>query len=178
MNILTLENITKVYTQRKLFDGASFYMHDGEKVGLIGINGTGKSTLLKICAGVEEPDSGNVIRASNQVVGYLPQHPVFEKDTDIITCICGRNAETDQITKARTMLTQLGFSDFGETADHMSGGQQKRLALVSVLMNPCDILLLLFERAIFFQCRICFPLANEEYRGCLFFLFLYYTRAF
>ncbi len=142
MNILTLENITKVYTQRKLFDGASFYMHDGEKVGLIGINGTGKSTLLKICAGVEEPDSGNVIRASNQVVGYLPQHPVFEKDTDIITCICGRNAETDQITKARTMLTQLGFSDFGETADHMSGGQQKRLALVSVLMNPCDILLL------------------------------------
>lgn len=142
LNILTLEKITKVYTQRKLFDEASFYMQEGEKVGIIGINGTGKSTLLKICAGIEEPDSGKVIRASNQVIGYLPQHPQFEHGEDIISCVCGKNADTDRITKAKTMLTKLGFSDFTEHADHMSGGQQKRLALVSVLMDPCDLLLL------------------------------------
>ncbi len=142
MNILTLEDITKVYTQRKLFSEASFYMQDDEKVGVVGINGTGKSTLMKICAGLEEPDSGNVIRASHQVIGYLPQHPVFEKNTDMITCVCGRDADTDQITKAKTMLSRLGFDDFSGTADHMSGGQQKRLALVSVLMNPCDLLLM------------------------------------
>lgn len=142
MNILTLEKITKIYTQRKLFDEASFYMQDDEKVGIVGINGTGKSTLLKICAGIEEPDSGNVTRASDQVIGYLPQHPEFEKDTDIITCVCGKDADTDRIVRAKTMLSELGFSDFTEKADHMSGGQQKRLALVSVLMDSCDLLLL------------------------------------
>lgn len=142
MNILTLEKISKVYTQRKLFDEASFYMQDGEKVGIVGINGTGKSTLLKICAGIEEPDDGNVVRASDQTIGYLPQHPEFEKDTDIITCVCGENADTDRIVKAKMMLSELGFTDFSENADHMSGGQQKRLALVSVLMDPCDLLLL------------------------------------
>ena len=75
MNILSLENITHSYTERKLFDNASFYLHEGEKVGIIGINGTGKSTLLKIMAGLEVPDSGNVIKASNLMIHYLPQNP-------------------------------------------------------------------------------------------------------
>ena len=77
MNILTIDNVRKVYTERKLLDGASFSLQSGEKVGIIGINGTGKSTLLKIIAGLEEPDGGEVIRANNIVIHYLPQMPDF-----------------------------------------------------------------------------------------------------
>ena len=77
MNILTADNITKAYGERRLLDGASFFLQEGEKVGIIGINGTGKSTLLKILAGMEEPDEGKVIRAQGMVVRFLPQHPSF-----------------------------------------------------------------------------------------------------
>ena len=77
MNLLSLENITKAYTERVLLDKASFFLQEGEKVGIIGINGTGKSTLLKILAKIEEPDSGKVICANHVVMRYLPQNPVF-----------------------------------------------------------------------------------------------------
>ena len=83
MNILSLENITHSYTERKLFDEASFYLHEGEKVGIIGINGTGKSTLLKIMAGLEIPDEGQVIKAANMMIHYLPQNPIFNYH-----CLC------------------------------------------------------------------------------------------
>ena len=73
MNIISVTDITKTYTERKLFEKASFYLQEREKVGVIGINGTGKSTLLKIAAGIEEPDEGQVIRANHIVVRYLPQ---------------------------------------------------------------------------------------------------------
>lgn len=83
MNIINLENITKSYTERKLLDNASFYLQEGEKVGVIGINGTGKSTLLKIIAGIEEPDEGTVTKANHIVVRYLPQSPVFAPELSV-----------------------------------------------------------------------------------------------
>lgn len=84
MNILSVENITHSFTERKLFDKASFYLHEGDKVGVIGINGTGKSTLLKIMAGIEEPDEGKVIKASNLMIHYLPQNPKFNDEDTVI----------------------------------------------------------------------------------------------
>ena len=80
MNILSMEDIEKSYGERKLFDHTSFFMQEGEKVGVIGVNGTGKSTLLKMIAGEEEPDGGSITRAGHLVCSYLPQHPVFERE--------------------------------------------------------------------------------------------------
>ena len=87
MNILTLDHISKNYIGRMLLDDASFYLAEGEKVGVIGINGTGKSTLLKIIAGLEEPDDGKVIFANNHVVSYLPQTPQFDPEDTVIDSV-------------------------------------------------------------------------------------------
>ncbi len=156
MNLLAVENITKVYTERKLFDGASFYLQDGEKVGIIGINGTGKSTLLKIIAGLEEPDDGQVIRANHVVIRYLPQMPEFDPDATVLESVLSyaqtgsthkkESREAHEIwnleSTAKSMLTKLGVTDFEEKTGHLSGGQRKRLALVAVLLTPCDVLIL------------------------------------
>ncbi len=146
MNILTADNITKAYGERRLLDGASFFLQEGEKVGIIGINGTGKSTLLKILAGMEEPDEGKVIRAQGMVVRFLPQHPSFRPEDTLIEALLRENGKTEEeatdlITDAKNMMTRLGITDFNETCGHLSGGQKKRLALISVLLTPSDILI-------------------------------------
>ena len=147
MNILTADNITKAYGERRLLDGASFFLQEGEKVGIIGINGTGKSTLLKILAGMEEPDEGKVIRAQGMVVRFLPQHPSFRSEDTLIEALLRENGKTEEeatdlITDAKNMMTRLGITDFNETCGHLSGGQKKRLALISVLLTPSDLLIL------------------------------------
>ena len=145
MNILSLENITHSYTERKLFDETSFYLHEGEKVGVIGINGTGKSTLLKIMAGLEVPDEGEVIKASNLMIHYLPQNPQFNEDDTVIESVQNmvhHHANEDELIKAKSMMTRLGITDFEQKTAELSGGQRKRLALVSVLITPCDILIM------------------------------------
>lgn len=147
MNILTADNITKAYGERRLLDGASFFLQEGEKVGIIGINGTGKSTLLKILAGMEEPDEGKVIRAQGMVVRFLLQHPSFRPEDTLIEALLRENGKTEEeatdlITDAKNMMTRLGITDFNETCGHLSGGQKKRLALISVLLTPSDILIL------------------------------------
>jgi ATP-binding cassette subfamily F protein uup len=156
MNLVTVENITKVYTERKLFDQASFYLQDGGKVGIIGVNGTGKSTLLKIVAGLEEPDEGEVIRANNIVIKYLPQIPKFDPNATVLESVL-TYARTGSVHKqeqkethdmwnlestAKSMMTRLGILNFEEKTGHLSGGQRKRLALVAVLITPCDVLIL------------------------------------
>ena len=147
MNILTADNITKAYGERRLLDGASFFLQEGEKVGIIGINGTGKSTLLKILVGMEEPDEGKVIRAQGMVVRFLPQHPSFRPEDTLIEALLRENGKTEEeatdlITDAKNMMTRLGITDFNETCGHLSGGQKKRLALISVLLTPSDLLIL------------------------------------
>ncbi len=148
MNILTLENITKAYGERKLFANAGFYLEEGEKAGIIGINGTGKSTLLKIIAGLEEPDEGSVIKANRCVVRYLPQNPLFSETDTVIEAILRDNrdsymyGESSLEAEAKKMLTRLGVTDFDQPCGQLSGGQKKRLALVSVLLSPAEILVL------------------------------------
>ena len=145
MNILSLENITHSYTERKLFDNTSFYLHEGEKVGVIGINGTGKSTLLKIMAGLEVPDEGEVIKASNMMIHYLPQNPKFNDGDTVLESVQNmihHHANENELVKAKSMMTRLGITDFEQKTGELSWGQRKRLALVSVLITPCDILIL------------------------------------
>ena len=145
MNIITLEHISKVFTERKVFDETDFYLQEGEKVGIVGINGTGKSTLLKIIAEKEEVDAGKVITASNLVIRYLPQHPEFEPHHKVLEAVVGTCPESERMdreTQAKVMLTKLGFVDWEQEAGNLSGGQRKRLALVSVLLSGADVLLL------------------------------------
>lgn len=163
MNLLTAENIEKSFTERKLLNGASFYLEEGEKVGIIGINGTGKSTLLKILAKIEEPDSGKVICANHVVMRYLPQNPVFLPEKTVLesvleaaagkqdTIYAGANAGGkheinekiwEMESSAKAFLTRLGITNFTQKAKELSGGQKKRLALAAILLVPCDILLL------------------------------------
>ena len=158
MNILTVDNITKSYGVRKLFDEASFYLAEGEKAGILGINGTGKSTLLKIIAGLEEPDEGRVICANHVVMGYLPQNPEFDPRLSVVDAVVkqvldARKAKGEDeshlaleeatiAAEAKNMLTRLGVYEFDAKCGILSGGQKKRLALVAVLMSPSDILIL------------------------------------
>lgn len=146
MNILTVSGITKSYSRRLLFENASFFLQEGEKAGVLGINGTGKSTLLKMIAGLDDPDQGEIIKANHVVLRYLPQHPVFEADETVLESVVkGNRTKENQWSieaDAKAMLTKLGITDFDETCENLSGGQRKRLALVSVLLSPADILIL------------------------------------
>lgn len=146
MNLINIENITKAYTERKLFEHASFSLQDGEKVGVIGINGTGKTTLLKMLAGKEEPDEGTITIANHVVIRYLPQHPEFDPEMSSLECVLSGNVSDENRwtieSDAKAMMTRLGIRDFEQPAGQLSGGQRKRLALISVLLSPADILLL------------------------------------
>lgn len=146
MNLINIENLTKVYTERKLFDGASFSLQDGEKVGIIGVNGTGKTTLLRMIMGEEETDEGTVTTANHVVMRYLPQHPEFDPEKSSLECVLEGNVTDENRwsveSDARAMMTRLGIKDFMQPAGQLSGGQRKRLALISVLLSPADILLL------------------------------------
>ena len=146
MNILTLENITKAYGERKIFDHVGFFLQEGEKVGVVGINGTGKSTFLRMIAGEEKPDEGRIVVANHCIVRYLPQVPVFFKDETVLEAVLrGNRNETNEgyiEADAKAMLTRLGVYDFNEPVSHLSGGQRKRLGLVSVLLSPAEILVL------------------------------------
>ncbi len=145
MNILTVDGITKAYGERKLFDKASFFLQEGEKAGIIGVNGTGKSTLLKMIAGLEEPDEGSIVRASHTVISFLPQHPVFADDDTVLEAVLEKNGVRDGRegeSEAKAMMTKLGITDFSEKCRYLSGGQKKRLALIKVLLSPSDILVL------------------------------------
>ena len=146
MNLVTAEHLTKSYTERLLFDDTDFSINEGDKIGLIGVNGTGKSTLLKLVAGLEEPDSGTIVRGRNLAIRYLPQNPVFEKGETVLESMIRENDGHDHVwdfeSQAKTMLNKLGILDHNEVVDHLSGGQKKRVALASVLLSAADLLIL------------------------------------
>ena len=146
MNLMNIEKITKVFAERKVFDRASFSLQEGEKVGVIGTNGTGKTTLLKMLAGMEEPDEGTITTANHVVIRYLPQHPEFAPKMSALECVLAGNVTDENRwtmeSDAKAMMTRLGINDFEQPAGQLSGGQRKRLALISVLLSPADILLL------------------------------------
>ncbi|MGN0332221.1 MAG: ABC-F family ATP-binding cassette domain-containing protein [Lachnospiraceae bacterium] len=146
MNLLTMEHITKAYTDRVLLNDIGFSINESEKIGVIGVNGMGKSTLLKIAAGVEECDSGKISMGNQIKVCYLPQTPEFKKEATVLSAaIEGNVDELNRWTieaEAKSMLNQLGFRDYDESVSHMSGGQKKRIALVNALLTSADILIL------------------------------------
>lgn len=144
MNVLNLEHISKIYGEKTIFDDVSFGIHEGDKIGVIGINGTGKTTLLKMIAGLEEPDEGQIITQNGLRVTYLPQNPEFPEGAAVLSYVTGGrktqdwNAESD----AKTVLTRLSVFDFDEPIAHLSGGQKKRIALARTLVEPADVLIL------------------------------------
>ena len=150
MNIINVENITKVYTERELFSKASFYVQEREKIGIVGINGTGKSTLLKIVAGLEEPDEGSVIRANHVVINFLPQTPEFESSKSVLDNVMDKIITTDMDeahrwsmeSEAKSLMLKFGIADFTQKCGELSGGQKKRLALVAAILKPCDVLIM------------------------------------
>lgn len=176
MNFISVENISKSYSEKQLFKNISLGINDGDKIGLIGINGTGKSTLLKILAGVEVQDEGSIISANSLRIEYLPQDPYFDFEASILEqvfkgdsplmktirryeeIIQTSNPDNEEIirlthqmdamnawsieSEAKSVLTKLGILEFSAKVGTLSGGQRKRIALASALINPSDLLIL------------------------------------
>ena len=146
MNLLTLEHVTKSFTDRILLNDVAFGINENEKIGVVGVNGMGKSTLLKIVAGIESFEEGKMSMGNHVKICYLPQTPVFEPGTTVLkAAVSGNVDELNQWTieaDAKAMLNQLGFTDYDEKVEHMSGGQKKRIALINALLTSADILVL------------------------------------
>lgn len=146
MNFINIENMSKQYTERMIFDHVDFSVNEGDKIGIIGINGTGKSTLLKVISGLETPDSGKVTCMNNLTIRYLPQTPVFGDDETVLEAVVNKNSENAEAwnveSDAKTILNKLGVSDFGAKVSVLSGGQRKRVALAAAVLSKADVLVL------------------------------------
>ncbi|WP_326910543.1 ABC-F family ATP-binding cassette domain-containing protein [Sedimentibacter sp. MB31-C6] len=142
--ILTLDKISKNYGEKKLLYNVDLYLNEGEKVGIVGVNGTGKSTLLKIIAQLEEPDSGDIIKRQGDRICYLPQTPVFDETTVLEQIFINASSETKELMEyeAKTILNKLGITEFDKDVNLLSVGQRKRVAIASALVNPCELLVL------------------------------------
>ena len=140
MNIINIEHISKIFGERKIFDDASFGIQEGDKIGIIGINGTGKTTLLKMVAGVEEPDEGQIICRNGLRLAYLSQNPEFPENATVQSWALSGMPETDWLVQSN--LTKLGITEYGARLDELSGGQRRRAALAKVLASEFDVLLL------------------------------------
>ena len=143
--LLSAEHLSINYGARQLLQDVNFYLNEGDKTGIIGINGTGKSTFLKVLAGVTEPDAGRISRNPNVQVSYLSQNPVMEDSATVLEQVFLHfPAEFRELNEyeAKSMLTRLGLTDFDQKVGTLSGGQRKRVALVAALVHPADILVL------------------------------------
>ncbi|SDY52755.1 ATP-binding cassette, subfamily F, uup [Proteiniborus ethanoligenes] len=176
MNLMSIENLSKSYSEKQLLNNISFGINEGDKIGVIGVNGTGKSTLLKIIAGVETPDEGRIIKGSSVRIEYLSQNPDFDPEATVLGQVFKGNSDVMRIireyekavqnpdtpveiitkltsdmdaanawqieSEAKAVLTKLGILDFGVKVGTLSGGQRKRIALASALINPAELLIL------------------------------------
>ena len=128
MRVLAAENISKSYGERALLSDVTLQINQGDKIGLIGVNGTGKSTLLRLLAGEEAPDGGSIFCQPGHRAAYLPQNPVFAPEDTVLEHVlrgAGRDVQEESY-RAKAILTKLGVTDFGETVGHLSGGQRLR----------------------------------------------------
>lgn len=145
MILLSAQNIAKTYMERKVLDDVSFFLNEGDKVGIIGINGTGKSTLLRILAGAEEPDSGNVIRTNGIRISYLPQIPEFEPHGSVLEQVMlhlPADLKEAKTFEAKSILGKLGITDETRDISTLSGGEKRRAGIAAALIQPSDVLLL------------------------------------
>ena len=143
--LLSAEHLSKNYGTKQLLEDVTLYLNEGEKIGIIGVNGTGKSTLLKILAGAEEPDGGTLARDPNIQITYLPQNPEMQEDATVLEQVFLHLPSDFRALKeyeAKTMLNKLGISDFDARVGTLSGGQRKRVALAAALVHPADVLIL------------------------------------
>lgn len=144
MNILNIEHISKIFGEKVIFDDVSCGIQEGEKIGVIGINGTGKTTLLKLIAGTEEADAGQIIKQNGIRIAYLPQSPAFPEDATVLSYANEGIRENDWTAKSevKSALTKLGITDFDQKIEHLSGGQKKKVALAKTLTSSFEVLLL------------------------------------
>lgn len=144
MNILNIEHVSKIFGEKIIFDDVSYGIHEGDKIGIIGINGTGKTTILKMIAGLEEPDKGQIITQNGLRITYLPQTPEFPPESTILDYVADGKWQKDWATasEAANVLNKLGIENHEEKIEYLSGGQKKRVALARTLVNPADVLIL------------------------------------
>ena len=143
--LLSAENISINFGSRQLLENVHFFVNPGDKIGIIGINGTGKSTFLKVMAGVLQPDVGRISRDPNMQVSFLSQNPVMEDEATVLEQVFlhfPKEFRDLNEYETKSMLTKLGFTDFEQKVGTLSGGQRKRIALVAALVHPADLLVL------------------------------------
>ena len=143
--LISAEKLYKNYGTKQLLNNITLYLDRGDKIGVIGVNGTGKSTLLRVLSGSEEPDEGRVDRDPGVTVSYLPQNPVFPEDAKVLSHVVNSLPEEERAARefeAKTILTKLGVALFDEKITNLSGGQRKRIALAETLLQNADVLIL------------------------------------
>ena len=145
MILLSAQNLSKTYLERTVLNDVSFFLNEGDRVGIVGINGTGKSTLLRILAGVEEPDSGTVIRTKGIRISYLPQIPDFAEHGSILEQVMAHlpaDLKSAKEFEAKSILQQLGISNVDSDISTLSGGERRRAGIAAAWIQPSDVLLL------------------------------------
>lgn len=138
MNVLNIEHISKIYGDKVIFDDASAGIHEGDKIGIVGINGTGKTSLLRMIAGEETPDGGQLVQKNGLTYAWLPQTPLFPKGATVASYAGNGTVEW----KVLSNLTKLGITDYSAKIEELSGGQKRKVALAKVLAKDFDLLLL------------------------------------
>ncbi len=142
--VISFDNVSFKYIEKMLLDHVSFSITDADKIGIVGVNGTGKSTLLKLILGEEKPISGAILQSGGIRINYLPQNPIFEEDVSLLNLVLEGSTKEHPIEEyeAKSILNKLGFTEYTLTTKYLSGGQKKRLALAKALLTYCDFLLL------------------------------------